>query len=155
MDKEKIQIWASIAEVVSAVAVVITLVYVVYEVRQSQSLQSSEVDVILYQREATAKQTMMENPGLVELVIRARADPGSLTPVEHMQYAAHDAYFYDTWELAWNYYNTGVLGVVSWTDWNVFFTLDAQPRSLSFWRELRSGYSPAFQDHVNKVMEID
>lgn len=50
MNKDRVLIYASLAEIVSALAIVISLLYVVSEFRRTETLTSREVDTILFER---------------------------------------------------------------------------------------------------------
>ena len=50
MDQNKLQTYASLAEVLSAVAIIISQLYVGYEVRRTSTLSSREADIILFER---------------------------------------------------------------------------------------------------------
>ena len=61
MNREKLQVLAAIAEVVSAIAIVVSLIYVGYEFRRTGTLSSNEVDTILFERVREMNGMLIEN----------------------------------------------------------------------------------------------
>ena len=155
MVSERIHVWAAIAQVVSAAAVVITLAYAIGQFKFSESVENSEIEMTLYERQAEWNRILAENPDLVEIVIAGRADPKSETPSARMRHAAFDTSFYDTWEFAWRAHREGFINGEIWSDWNEFFVGEARKRSPEIWQAVNIGYYPEFEAIVNRTHGLD
>lgn len=109
MDRERLQTYASLAEVISAVAIIISLLYVGYEVRRTSTLSSREADVILFERGREANRILIESPGMAEIVVAAGTAPDRMSAPDRLRYLAYQHDFFDTWEIAWYHHADGIL----------------------------------------------
>lgn len=149
LKREDLQLYASIAEIVSAVAIVISLLYVVSEFRQAQALTERDVDVQLFDRVGEANRIVIENPGIAAIIIAAAQDPQGLSEVDRARYLAIQHQFFDSWELAWGYHQDGILGAELWSEWDGWFTVRARSLPAFAWTENRDNFSGEFRDHVD------
>ena len=110
MNKKNVQVYASLAEIVSAVAIIISLLYVAYEFRRTETLSSNEVDIMIFERVREANTMLIENGELARIVIQANSRPEALSESDRLRYLAYQHIFFDRWETAWIYYQDGILG---------------------------------------------
>jgi hypothetical protein len=156
MDQRRVQLYASIAEIVSAVAVVISLLYVASEFRQAKTLTERDVDHELFERVREENRILIENPDVAAMVIAAATDPGQLTPVDRLRYLALQHQFFDSWELAWGYHADGVLGDELWSEWDGWFGDRARRLPPIAWAGNRENFSGlSFRTHVDRVVGFD
>jgi len=153
--QHKLQLYVSIAEIVSAIAVVISLLFVISELRQSQTLSEREVDVQLFERVREANRILIENPDVAAMIINAADNPEQLTKVDRLRYQAIQHQFFDTWELAWGYSQDGVLGTELWQEWDAWFSDRARALPAFAWSANRRNFSGAFRTHVDQCLEND
>jgi len=151
MDQRRVQLYASIAEIVSAVAVVISLLYVASEFRQAKTLTERDVDRELFERVREENRILIENPDVAAIVLAAADDPGKLTPVDRLRYLALQHQFFDSWEVAWGYHDDGVLGDELWREWDDWFGERARRLPRLAWAENRENFSGgSFRAHVDR-----
>lgn len=138
-----------LAEIVTAVAVVISLVYAATELKRSQTLTSTDVETILYERMLEMDRLLIENAYLADLHAKVSAQPESLTPAERERFLAYEHIFYDSWEMAWTAHQDEVLNEGAWTDWNGWFVAEAGRRHPSGWAGNRKNHGEDFARFVD------
>jgi len=150
MDRERVQLWASVAEIVSAVAIVVSLLYVGSEFRQSQTLSERDADVRLFESVRETNRILIENPDIARIVVEAAADPAALSEVDRVRYLAYQHLFFDNWEIAWGYHEDEVLGDELWGEWDGWFGGRAAALPRFAWEATRVHFSGAFRGHVDR-----
>ena len=154
MNQSKLQIYTSIAEIVSAFAIVISLLYAGYEFRHSSTLSSREVDVLLFERSGHANRMLIETPGLAEIVLTGRTNPEKLSAADWLRFETYQRTWFNTWEIAWYHHDDGILDEVTWIEWNNYFELAAQRRNVNVWSKIRIDFQGDFRTHVDEVMGL-
>ncbi len=153
MDEKKLQTYASLAEVVSALAIIVSLLYVGYEVRRTSIVTGREADVILFERGREANRLLIESPGLAELLVAADSAPHEMSEADMRRYLAYEHDFFDSWEMAWSYRVDGVLDDQTWREWDDWFAAEARRRPVFTWTENRHHFTGAdFRDHVDRIL---
>lgn len=156
MDQNRLQSYASIAEVVSAVAIIISLLYVGYEVRRTSTVTSREADVILFERGRELNRLLIESPGLAEIVVEAETAPDDMSEANRLRYLAYQHDFFDSWEIGWYYHADGILDTDAWLDWDEWFTGEARARPAFAWTQNRHHFTGLdFRDHVDRLLATD
>ncbi len=148
MSRTRLETVVSLAEIVTALAVVASLLYAASEFRRSQTLTSTDVETLLYQRMLERDRLLIENPELAELQITAARRPEALSPAQMARFLAYEHVFYDSWELAWSAGRDGVLGEAAWNDWNGWFVAEARRRPRAGWTGNRRNHSDGFVRYV-------
>ena len=155
MKKDRLALWTSIAEFISAIAIVISLLYVAYEFRRSETLSSKEVDTMLFERVRELNTMMIESPDLARIVINATNDPESLSPENRLRFLAYQHVFFDSWEMAWLYHEDDILDAETWQSWNSWFVNEARLRPEFGWTENRRHFTGgSFRQHVDRSLGI-
>lgn len=153
MNKDRVLIYASLAEIVSALAIVISLLYVVSEFRRTETLTSREVDTILFERVRESMTMLASSEDLAQIVINAEADDSDLSDANRLRYLAFQHVFFDTWETAWVYYQDGILDEKDWVEWDAWFVAEARRRPEFSWTENRRNFTgEAFRRHVDEAV---
>ncbi len=151
MNKRNVQIYASLAEIVSALAIIISLLYVVSEFRRTEMLTSREVDGILFERARESNAIFIENPDLADIVIAAARNADALSEADRLRYLAYQHIFFDTWEIAWVYHKDGILDEETWREWDMWFVAEAKRRPDFSWTENRRHFTGQdFLRHVDQ-----
>lgn len=145
-----LQTVVGLAEIVTAVAVVVSLLYAASEFRRSQTLTSTDVETILYERMLEMDRLLIENPYLADLHVMLAERPESLTPADRERFLAYEHIFYDSWELAWTAHEDEVLNEDAWADWNGWFAAEAGRRDPSGWTGNRQNHGEAFARFVER-----
>jgi len=148
MRKISLQTVVSLAEIVTAVAVVVSLLYAASEFKRSQTLTSTDVETILYDRMLEMDRLLIENQDLADTTVAARDQPENLTPADKTRFLAYEHIFYDSWELAWTAQQDGVLDEKAWDDWNRWFVEEAKRRSAFGWTGNRKNHGADFIRYV-------
>jgi hypothetical protein len=137
MDQNRLQTYASLAEVISAVAIIISLLYV----------------VIHFERGREANRVLIESPGMAEIVVAAGTAPDRMPAPDRLRYLAYQHDFFDTWEIAWYYHTDGILDTETWLDWDEWFTRQARAAPAFAWTDNRQNFTGLdFRDHVDAVL---
>lgn len=152
MNQQKLQLWTSVAEIVSAIAIVISLLYVASEFRQSETVTEREADAELFDRVREANRILIENPDVAALTIAASRGPEELTAADRLRYLAIQHQFFDSWELAWGYHAGDVLGDELWEEWDGWFSTRAAELPSFAWAESRKHFGGSFRDHVDAIV---
>ena len=148
MRRISLQTTVSLAEIVTAVAVVVSLLYAVSEFKRSQTLTSTDVQTIVYDRMLEMDRLLIENKDLAEITVAAMEQPESLTPADTARFLAYEHIFYDSWELAWAAHQDGVLEEKAWDGWNTWFVEEAKRRSAFGWAGNRKNHGADFIRYV-------
>ncbi len=155
MDRRKLQAYASLAEVISALAVVITVLYVGYEFRRSSTVSSREADLILFERTRESNRLLIESPGLAEIIVAARTAPEEMSEADRLRFLAYQHDFFDTWEIGWYYHDVGILDTQTWVEWDEWFTDEARRRPRFGWTENRQNFTGGpFRAHVDSLLSV-
>lgn len=160
MEQGKLQTYASIGEIISAIAIVVSLIYAGYEFRQSGTLSNRDAETLLYERFREMNQMEIQTPGLAELLESGLADPASLSPGDRRRFETFERGFYNTWEIAWYYHRDGILNAATWNDWDNYFQQAALERATWVWPAIRNDFlsdldGPRFHEHVDAVLAQD
>ena len=86
MDRNRVQTWASFAEIISALAIVVSLVYAGYQFRRSTTLSSSDAAAVLIERFRESNKLLIESPGLAKIVLAGRARSADLSEADRLRY---------------------------------------------------------------------
>lgn len=149
MKKPNLQTAVSIAEIISAFAIVVSLIYAVNEFKRSQTLTSRDVENIVYSRMMELDKLLIENPELVNIVVKASDHSGEITREELKRFLAYEHIYYDSWETLWYYYKEGVMEEGAWNSWDDWFILDSRQRSIIGWKGNRKNYAGGFLKMVD------
>lgn len=155
MKRPSLQTTVSVLEVMASLAVVASLLYAVYEFKRTETLNSRDVENILYQRMLERDRLVIENAELAGIVLRASSEPEGLSPVDRMRFAAYEHVFYDSWESAWYYHQEGILATSAWESWNDWFLADAMRHPRIGWMDNRRHFSDDFLRYVDRALEVD
>lgn len=155
MQKPKLQIAVSIAEIISALAIVVSLVYAANEFKRSQTITSRDVENIAYTRMMELDRLLIENPEFVNIVTKAQKDSIRLTKEELIRYLAFEHIYYDSWETLWYYYHEGVMEEDAWGSWNEWFIADSKLRPKIGWEGNRKHFAGEFLEMVDNILLSD
>lgn len=143
------------AEIVTALAVVATLLYAASEFRRSQTLTSTDVQHLLYDRMLEMDRLLIESRDLAVIQVTVASHPDELTPADRARHLAYEHIFYDSWELAWTAHADGVLDEAAWRDWAGWFTAEARRRSALGWQGNRQNLSEDFVRYAEPLLTND
>ncbi len=152
MNKEKFQLYASIAEIVSAIAIVISLLYVGFEIRRADVLSSRDIEELLYAREAEENRILIENADIARIVVTAQDNPDVLSPSDQVRYLAFEHNFFDNWEIAFYSHADGVLNDENWSEWNEYFMSQAKRRPTFAWTGNKHNFVGDFSNYVDGIL---
>jgi len=139
MNQKKLEIVVSWARIISALTVIVSLLYVGYEFRRTSALTSQEVDGILFERAQKANSTLVDSPGMADIVLAAARAPDEMSDTDRLRCLAYQHNFFDSWEIAWN-------------EW---FAREAMLRPRFGWTENRHNHTGVgFRTHVDEVLSM-
>ncbi|MEN8377026.1 MAG: hypothetical protein ABFS34_16500 [Gemmatimonadota bacterium] len=153
MKTRRLQAYASLAEIISALAIIASLLYVGYEFRRTSTISSREADLVLFERGREANRLLIESPGLAEIVVAAASAPEKLSEADRLRFLTYQHDFFDSWEIGWYYHADGILDTDEWLEWNEWFTAMARRRPAWAWTENRQNFTgPDFRQHVDEAL---
>jgi len=153
MDRDRVQTYALIAEIISALAIVVSLLYAGYQFRRSNTITSSDAAAVLTERFRESNKLLIESPGLAEIVLAGRAGSADLSEADRLRYETFEKAFFNSWEAAWLYHADGILDAPTWADLDEYFANAARRRSADVWVEMRGDFpEEPFRAHVDAVM---
>ncbi len=153
MKKSKLDIFVSIAEIISSLAIVVSLFYIANEFQRSNTLTNRDVENIIYDRMLEMDRLIIENADLAKLVLKASNNPRTLESDEELRYLAFEHIFYDTWESAWYYHNEGTLEEQNWKSWNSWFISETKNKPLLSWEGNRKNLDGKFLEYVDNLLK--
>ena len=131
----KLERWAHVAEIASAIAVVVSLLYVGYELRRGSIVAAVDTSQQLAQMSQELS-ILQAQSDMAAIVITAEADFESLDPVELSRFTELVRSSFNLWEHAYYSYSEGVLPERMWSMWNASYCRE-QPVS---WFKAFEGY---------------
>ena len=149
--KEKLQEYALITEIISAIAVVVSLLFVIYSINQNTgSLQASN-DNFIYQLQDARLSDLNDNGELAAIMVKFSSGE-ELTREESLRHRIYMARGVNLWELAYVRYREGLMPVNQWETWDDMWS-SSMPKDLprESWLRLRPYYDDEFVEHVNSV----
>ena len=153
MRKLSLENAVSLSQVVSAFVLVFTLLYAVSEWVRTRATTNTELEWILYERMLEMDVLVAESEELADIVLRAGSDPRSLTPSERARYLAYEDIFYNTWNAAYDAWESGLIGTRQYELWERFFTADAARRPKFAWTENLRYFNPPFIQYVESRVD--
>ena len=119
MDREKLQVWALTAEIISGIAVVATLLFLAFEMSDNTNAAQAQTYQILMQ-EINGYRKMIGDPSMAQVFVKQR-DEGweSLNEVEKRQYRSSNLVIWGIYESAYFANQRGVLGASEWSRFDV------------------------------------
>ena len=85
-----------------------------------------------------------------------RAENPTLTEIEAIRWEKYQLNLLDTWTLAYNRHERGLIASQQWKEWYRYFTelfrTGGERLSKNQWEELKYGYGDKFWLHVSQVL---
>jgi len=115
VDREKLQVWALTAEIISGVAVVATLMFLAFEMRDNTNASQAQTYQTLMQ-EINGYRKMIGERAMAEVVVKHGAEGwDALSPVEQRQIRSAQLVIWGVYESAYFANQRGVLGASEWS----------------------------------------
>ena len=142
--KERLQEYALIAEIVSAIAIVISLVFVGIEVRRNTESQKASTYQSMIDLSHDRMQTAVENREIYELV---QSDWAELDSVDQARLGTWQRDWWRLNENAFVQYSRGVIGDGEWIGYRSLVCEEALDNS---WENHRRSLSPEFVSFIEE-----
>jgi hypothetical protein len=157
MDKEKLQVWALTAEIISGVAVVATLLFLAFEMRDNTNAAQAQTYQILMQ-EINGYRKMIGEQAMAEVVVKYGAEGwDALNPVEQRQIRSTQLVIWGIYESAYFANKRGILGASEWSRFNRLLC-DRLDNSKAQWASghqtpIRELHTAEFVEYVEKLCQ--
>lgn len=115
-------------------------------------ISSAEVDSHLYQRLDVYTRSFAEVPGMAKVLTKALSEPDRLTEEQRRQYVIHERRFFNTWEAAWEYRETGRLDADRFRIWDEWYIGELRRRPEFVWQDNRQHFPEEFVLHVDEAI---
>ena len=152
MQKSDLPIWASVAEIISAIAVVFSLLYVGYEINRNTEILDSDQNLAIFDAMRSWETTVIVDDELADLYVRGPAEYEKFSKAEQLQYRYFVTQWVGIWEQAHDGYHGGLLNTETWTSWNSSFLPDIS-QAVVVWPEISFYFSDEFQNHMASEIE--
>lgn len=152
MQKTDLPVWASVAEIISAIAVVFSLLYVGFEINRNTEVMNSDQNISIFSGMRSWEQLLIVDDKLADLYVRAPSEYETFSDAERLQYRFYMAQFVGIWEQAFEGYQSNFLDTDTWSEWNEAL-LPEMGQVVVIWPEISSYYSGEFQQHM--ISEIE
>ena len=153
MTSDRVGTWLSI---LANFGVVIGLVLLVLEIRHSTMATEASLyqENINYGRDQVELLLLDENKEFAEMVFKAESDPDSVTTIEFEKFTLFTAWRMASWETMFMNYEEGLVDDRHWHNLDAWYgsILARGPGYRRWWDAVRHGYDPAFQEHVDRIL---
>jgi hypothetical protein len=122
MRKLDLSEWASLGELVGTLAVVVSLFFVVHSVNQNTAAIQGSTENLIFERHTELTTNFMLDPSLAAILAKMRGENPTLSEVEAIRWEKYQLNLLDTWALAYNRYERGLLAPQQWNEWDRYFT---------------------------------
>lgn len=144
--------WREIAEAVGTMAVVLSLVYVGVQVNQNTRAIHTATSQSVYDYHAELQRSVSENPELAALLLRARDQPESITPLDSLRLSTRINLEVNLFESVYTSARLGTMEsemAAGWLRGLSYTFCDEQGRI--FWTQYGVEYHPDFVAAVDSV----
>jgi hypothetical protein len=158
---DRLQRWATIAEIVAATAVVLSIIHLAVEVQRNTSAVQSQTSQGLLEMANQANHQIAANATLAELFLIANRDLGQLTGTERLQYRRHINSELNIWEHAFSAAmptarSNGTMDDRLWNAYDISYRDSfCEESSNVIWSEVESFFGVEFRSHVDSSTEED
>jgi len=151
MQKSDLPVWASVAEIISAIAVVFSLLYVGFEINRNTTIMDSNQNISIFSGMRSWEQLLIVDEELADLYVRAPSEYQTFSDAERIQYRFYMSQYVGIWEQAFEGYQSDLLDTEKWSEWNEAFRPEIS-QVVVIWPELSSYFPGDFQQHmVNEI----
>lgn len=153
MRKLSLSEWASVAEIVGAVAVVISLILVVSSVDRNTAAITSQVEDASYDALREVNLSLLNNPELFDIIIRATGGLDKLDETELEKYKAWIHINLDLWERMYSWEVSGLIDKSN-DGWNDYFSAWTKRHvSRELWADIKWRFAdPGFNKKVDLAL---
>ena len=148
--------WASLGEMVGTLAVVVSLIFVAHSVNQNTAAIQGSTENLIFERHTALTTNFMSDPSLAEILVKMRSDNPTLTEVEAVRWEKYQLNLLDTWALAYNRHERGLLAPQQWNEWDRYFIelfqTGGEKLTKDRWEEWKYGYGDDFWSHVGQAL---
>ena len=139
-------------ETVGVVAIVISLVLVGIEIRQNTNAAAAQAVMALQQEHNENDRSVINDPELAELIVRAEADfarakdtPSSLSSADAIRMVRLVRSRIAVRETAYAFYRRGMLDETEYEGWRIGICEElAHPAMRAYWDDNKAGLDPEF-----------
>jgi hypothetical protein len=152
-----LQLFVSIAQIVSAMAVFFTLVGLIVSIRQNTKSQKALAVDSLAAAITSINVPAMENPALGSAIAKATANWGSASREERIVAHFFLFSFFKLLENAWYQEKSQILDRTQWLGWEMLLRKYYHSEGVRqvWWPNRRHAYSPEFQRFLAQTMPAD
>jgi len=150
--KEKLEVFALVAEIVGATGVIISLIYVAIGVsKNTEAVRVANGQALVAM--AIEKNAWFRNADFAAIYVMAQDGIEKLSPVQLRQYLTFVADNMNAWEFAYITHKNGAMDDNIWNGWDGFYKSELATKPFrQFWHEYRQTYSPAFREYLDSQL---
>ncbi len=147
MKKTDLSLWASVAEILSAIAIVVSLLYVGYELNRNTEVVNSDRSNEALVAIRALDHILITDPDVADLFLRGPNEYDEFSDVERLRYRFFIISLTAIWEQNYNAHIAGLMRTEKWEDWNSSMRPDL-PHVARVWPEISAFYNTGFRHHV-------
>ena len=147
MNRSDLPIWASVAEIVSAIAIVISLLYVGFELNRNTAVLNVDGNREVLEATRTWERLLIGDKELVALYSKGPEGFQEFSKEERLRYSYLVSQYAAIWEQAFDEHAAGLLQTESWEEWNNAFRPELYYIAPA-WPEIAMYFTDDFQRHI-------
>ena len=134
--------WAAIAEIAGTIAVVVSLLFVAQSLDRNTAALSSDSTDDVRGALREIETSVINNPELLQVILRGSNDPESLNLQELEQYKRYVAIYIDEWDMIDAWERLGLLRPENLEGWHPYFETWVEKHvTPELWEEIRWNWS--------------
>lgn len=141
MPKIDLKEWAAIAEIIGTIAVIVSLLFVAQSLDRNTAAISATSTAEITDALREVELSVLNNPALLNVVVKGRDEPDSLSDLEREQYTRYVGMYIDEWEKIDSRERLGLIQPVNLEGWHPYFeSWLIRHVSPEMWEEIRWNY---------------
>ena len=145
--------WASIAEIIGMIGVIISLIFVALSLQRNTMVVSGQTADQIYEASRSLDLVVLENPELLKLSQRGRADWAELSDTERLWYLQWVGMNIDLWEQMLARESAGLVKSETMRGWSSYFREFTQRNvNREIWEEIKWWWS-AEESELHSLVE--
>jgi hypothetical protein len=143
----------AVAAIASSVAVIVSLIYLAVQIRQNTRATRASTYQSVVMHGGSMLRTIMENPELAELMVKATWSEDDLTPGELMRFSSFASSVFRYFDSLYYHARRGTLEQGQWVGFDAFLreVLESK-RLVQWWEEHKHVFDADFISHVDGIV---
>jgi hypothetical protein len=153
--KEKLEIWAHIAEIVAAIGVIVSVLYLAAEISEGTATLKAQTHFNVLTASNEPLSQILSDESLAKIVVAGQRDPDALSDTDWYRFSIYNFLAFNVWEYTYYLDQSGSTPHELWIGLDAYMrdNLLSWPGIRRFWEESESAYAEPFHGYVEAVLE--